>query len=190
MILHHYLVAHQMLGYAIIFFGMIIEGDILLFTAGFLTHQGYFDIGPVLILVFLGAIIGDSIWYVLGKLISEKELFLKVKKFIEKATSPFDAHLKNRPVRTLFISKFAYGLCKPIILKAGTIKISFEKFIKTDLAATFMWIFLVGGLGYLSSASFLAVRHYLKYTELSLFLGIAIFILISYVVTKISKKEL
>lgn len=169
---------------------MIIEGDILLFTAGFLTHQGYFDIGIVLLLAFLGTIIGDNIWYVLGKLMSEKELFLKVKKFIEKATSPFDKHLKNRTVRTIFISKFTYGLCRPIILKAGAMKISFEKFIKTDLVATFMWIFLVGGLGYLSSASFLAVRHYLRYTELTLLLGVAIFILISYVITKISKKEL
>lgn len=190
MILHHYLAAHQMLSYAVIFFGMAIEGDILLFTAGFLTHQGYFDIGVVLLLVFLGAIIGDNIWYVLGELMSEKELFLKVKKFIEKATSPFDEHLKNRTARTIFISKFAYGLCKPIILKAGAMKIPFGKFIKADLVATFLWIFLVGGLGYLSSASFLAVRHYLRYTELTLLLGIAIFILISYIITKISKKEL
>ncbi len=179
-----------MLGYAIIFFGMMVEGDILLFTAGFLTHQGYFDIDIMLLLVFLGTIIGDNIWYVLGELLGEKKSFLKVKKFIEKATSPFDEHLKNRTARTIFISKFTYGLCKSILLKAGAMKISFRKFIKADLAATFMWIFLVGGLGYLSSASFLAVRHYLRYTELTLLLGIAIFILISYVVTKISKKEL
>ncbi len=190
MILHHYLIAHQILGYAIIFFGMMIEGDILLFTAGFLTHQGYFDIGIALILVFLGTIVGDNIWYVLGELLSEKKLFLKVKKFIEKATGPFDEHLRNRPIRTIFISKFTYGLGKSILLKAGATKISFGKFIKADLVATFMWIFLVGGLGYLSSASFLAVRHYLKYTEITLLLGIAIFILISHVVTKISKKEL
>ncbi len=190
MILHHYLTAHQTLGYAIIFFGMMIEGDIVLFTAGFLTHQGYFDIGIILLLVFLGAIIGDNIWYVLGELMNEKKLFLKVKKFMEKATSPFDEHLKNHPVRTFFISKFAYGLYRPIILKAGAMKIFFGEFIKADLAATFTWIFLVGGLGYLSSASFLAVKHYLRYTELTLLLGIAVFILISYVVTKISKKEL
>ncbi len=190
MILHHYLITHQMLGYAIIFFGMMVEGDVILFTAGFLTHQGYFDIGVALILVFLGTIIGDNIWYVLGELVSEKKLFLKVKKFIEKATSPFDEHLKNRTARTLFISKFTYGLCKPILLKAGAMKISFGKFIEADLMATFLWIFFIGGLGYLSSASFLAVKHYLRYTELTLLLGIAIFILISYVVTKISKKEL
>ena len=141
-------------------------------------------------LVFLGAIIGDNIWYVLGELMNKKKLFLKVKKIIEKATSPFDEHLKNRTVRTIFISKFIYGLYRPIILKAGVMNISFEKFIKTDMMTTFVWIFLVGGLGYLSSASFLAVRRYLRYTELTLLLGIAIFILISYVVTKISKKEL
>jgi len=179
-----------MLGYAIIFFGMIIEGDFMLFTAGFLTRQGYFDIGIVLLLVFSGAIIGDNIWYVLGGLVSEKKLFFRVKKFVEKAAGLLDEHLKNRTTRTIFISKFAYGLCRPIILKAGAMRISFRKFIGADLMATFLWIFFIGGLGYLSSTSFLAVRHYLKYTELSLLLGIVVFILISYAVTKISKKEL
>jgi len=190
MILHHYLIAHQILGYAIIFFGMMIEGDIILFTAGFLTHQGYFDIGIALILVFLGTIVGDNIWYVLGESLGVNKSFSRINQYIEKATSSFDGHLKSRPVHTFFISKFVYGLSKFIIFKAGALRISFGRFIEADLVATFMWIFLVGGLGYLSSASFLAIRRYLKYTELTLFLGIAIFILISYVVTKISKKEL
>jgi len=190
MILHQYLIAHQMLGYAIIFFGMMIEGDIILFTAGFLTHQGYFDIGIILILLFLGAIIGDNIWYVLGEVMGEKKLFLRIKNLIEKATGPFDEHLKNRPARTIFISKFAYGFYRPILLKAGAMKLSFGKFIEADLVATFLWIFLVGGLGYLSSASFLAIRRYLRYTELTLLLGITLFILISHFITRISKKEL
>ena len=190
MILHDYLTTHQALGYAIIFFGMMIEGDILLFTTGFLTHQGYFDIGVASILVFCGVIIGDNIWYVLGELMGGKKSFFKINKFIEKATNPFDAHLKNRPAWTFFISKFAWGLYRPIVLKAGALKISFSKFIEANLIATVMWIFLVGGLGYLSSASFLAVRHYLRYTELTLLLAIAVFILISHIVTKISRKEL
>jgi len=186
----HYLTDHQALGYIIIFIGMMIEGDILLFTAGFLTHQGYFDIGIMLLLVFSGVIIGDNIWYVFGELMAEKKSFLGAKKFIGNLTNHFDEHLKNRPVRTIFISKFAYGFYRPVLLKAGASKLSFKRFIEADLAATFLWVFLIGGLGYLSSASFLAIKRYLKYTELTLLLSIVIFILISHIITKISKKEL
>lgn len=190
MILYQYLTAHQTLGYAIIFLGIMIEGDIILFTAGFLTFQGFFNLGIMLPLVFLGTMIGDNLWYVFGELIGEKKIFFKFKNFIEKATGPFDDHLKNRPIRTIFISKFTYGLGKTIILKAGSMRVSFEKFIKADFIATSAWIFVVGGLGYLSSVSFLAVRRYLRYTEIALLLGVIIFVIISFFFSKIFKKEL
>jgi membrane protein DedA with SNARE-associated domain len=186
----HYLTDHQTLGYLIIFIGTMVEGDILLFTAGFLTHQGYFDIGTVIFLVFSGVIIGDNLWYVLGELMREREYFKKFRHFIGNITDPFNEQLKNRTARTIFISKFAYGLYRPILLKAGTLRLPFRQFIEADLMATFVWMFLIGGLGYLGSASFLLIRRYLRYTELTLLLGIAVFILISHIVTKISKKEL
>lgn len=190
MLLHHYLTAHQTLGYAIVFLGMILEGEIILFTAAFLTSQGYFNAGLMFVLVFSGALIGDIAWYSAGKLIGERELFPRFKKFAEKITSPIDEHLKSRPGKTFFVSKFAWGANKPVILKSGALKIPFGKFIKADFAAALAWIFFVSALGYLSGASFSAAKRYLKYSELTLLLGIAIFILVDRVVAKISKKEL
>jgi len=190
MILHHFLTHHQMLGYVVIFLGMMFEGDITLFTAGFLTHQGYFNFGTMLTLLFCGAIVGDNMWYVFGEFMAEKKIFSRFKNFLEKSTSPFDEHLKTRTRRTVFISKLTWGLYRPIILKAAALKISFNKFIEADLVATLVWIFLVGGFGYLTSISFLAARRYLRYTELTLLLAVVTFILISYVARKISKKEL
>lgn len=183
----HYLSEYQTLGYLIIFLGMMIEGDILLFTAGFLAYRGYFNIDALSLIVFSGVILGDNLWYVFGEIL-KKESFIY--KFIKRIASPFDEHLKNRTARTIFIAKFAYGLYRPLLLRAGSLYLPFKKFIKADIIASIIWIFIVGGLGYLSSASFLLIRRYLRYTELTLLLGIAVFILISHIVTKISKKEL
>ncbi|MBI4920066.1 DedA family protein [Candidatus Azambacteria bacterium] len=190
MILHQYLTDHQALGYAIVFLGMILEGEIILFTAAFLISQGYFNAGLMFVLVFSGALIGDTVWYYFGKLVDGQKSFPRFKKFTEKITSPVDEHLKNRPIKTLFISKFAWGINRPVILKSGVLKIPFGKFIKADFAAALAWIFFVGALGYLSGASFSAAKRYLKYSELTLLMGIAIFILVDRVVAKISKKEL
>lgn len=184
----HYLTDYQILAYWIIFIGMMIEGDILLFTVGFLTYQGYFDIGVVLLTVFSGVIIGDNIWYVLGEFMDEKDNFFT--RFIKRATESFDDHLKNHTVRTIFISKFAYGLYRPILLRAGSLRLSFKQFIEGDIAASVIWIFIIGGLGYLGSASFFLIKHYLRYTEVSLFFGLILFILISHIFRHISKKEL
>ncbi len=183
----HYLSEYRMIGYLILFIGMMIEGDILLFTAGFLTYHGYFDIGIVLIIIFSGVIIGDNLWYVLGEVIKCESF---IARFINRLTDPFNEHLKSKTARTIFISKFAYGLYRPILIKAGLLRLPFKQFIEGDLAASIIWIFLIGGLGYLSSASFLLIRHYLRYTEITLLLAIAIFILVSHIITKISKKEL
>jgi membrane-associated protein len=49
-----------------LFFGFFLPGDSLLFTAGLLASQGYFDIYLVL-LTTIGAIIGDQIGYFFGK---------------------------------------------------------------------------------------------------------------------------
>lgn len=183
----HYLSEYQTLGYIIIFLGMMIEGDILLFTTGFLTHRGYFNIDVALLAVFLGVIIGDNIWYVLGETISEKSF---LGRFITRITAPFDEHLKNRTIRTIFISKFAYGLYRPTLLRAGMLRLSFKKFIEGDISASIVWILLIGGLGYLSSVSFFLIRRYLRYTELTLFFSLILFILISHLLRHISKKEL
>lgn len=183
----HYLSEYQTLGLIIIFFGMMIEGDILLFTVGFLTHQGYFDIGTMLLIVFFGVIIGDNLWYVLGEVIKENSVFGR---FITRVIKPFDEHLKKRTVWTIFISKFTYGLHRSTLIRAGMLRLPFKKFIEGDISASIVWIFLIGGLGYLSSASFILIKYYLRYTELTLLFGLILFILISHLITHISKKKL
>lgn len=183
----HYLTEYQTLGYIIIFLGMMIEGDVLLFTAGFLTYRGYFAIDIVLLIVFLGVIIGDNLWYALGEIINENSVFGR---FITRLAKPFDEHLRKQTIRTIFISKFAYGIHRPTLFRAGMLRLPFKKFIEGDVIASLAWIFLIGGLGYLSSASFILIKHYLRYTELTLLFGLILFILISHLLRHISKKEL
>lgn len=183
----HYLTEYQTLGYIIIFLGMMIEGDIFLFTVGFLTHQGYFEFGIAFLVVFSGVIIGDNLWYALGEMVNENSV---LGRFITRLTKPFDKHLKSRTIRTIFITKFAYGLHRPTLIRAGMLKLPLKKFIEGDIIAIIFWIFIVGGLGYLSSASFILMRHYLRYTELTLLFGLILFILISHFIRHISKKEL
>ena len=183
----HYLTEYQTWSYIIIFLGMMVEGDILLFTVGFLANRGYFAIDMALLTVFLGTLIGDNLWYVLGEIINENSVFGR---FVIRLTKPFDEHLRARTFRTIFITKFAYGLHRATLLKLGMLRVSFKKFIESDIIASTFWIFLVGGLGYLSSASFILIKHYLRYTELTLLFGLILFILISHLITNISKKEL
>ena len=52
--------------------GLFFPGDSLLFTAGFLASQGYLNILVLIILSFLGAVLGDSFGYFFGKKLGPK----------------------------------------------------------------------------------------------------------------------
>ncbi len=64
--LSHYLGFWLPVGYLVVFLAMMVEGDAALFAAAFLTHQGFFNLGVIIVVVFLGVLIGDLGWYWLG----------------------------------------------------------------------------------------------------------------------------
>lgn len=183
----HYLLFWRPLGYIFVFIGMVLEGDAVLFSAAFLTHQGFFDPGDMAFAVFGGVIIGDLLWYRLGASLAVAG---RISRWLERLTAPFDDHLRNRLVRTIFISKFAYGLHHPLLMRAGALALDFKSFFAGDLAAIFCWVLIVGGLGYISSASFALVRHYLRFTEIALLLGLVAFLAFWHFVAQRSKAKL
>lgn len=177
-------------GYAVIFFGMMIEGDALLFTAAFLTHQRFFDFGDMALVVLAGVFVGDLLWYQLGIWLAQSQRFAWVHHWLERLTSRFDEHLSKRPWHTLFLSKFAYGLHHPILMRAGAIGIHARKFLRSDILASLAWIAIVGGLGYASSASLPVVRHRFRFAERALLVSLVAFFLFEWFVRRSSKKRL
>ncbi|MDR3391702.1 MAG: DedA family protein [Sulfuriferula sp.] len=76
--LHHYLSDAwpylQHYGYAAVFLGILVEdfalpapGESLLIAAAFLAAHGKLHIAPLLLLAWLGAVLGDNIGYALGR---------------------------------------------------------------------------------------------------------------------------
>lgn len=169
----HYLTLWRPLGYALIFFGMIIEGDITLFIALFLTHQGFFDFGDAILAVFSGVCIGDFLWYRIGIRLNGRPSFFS--SWIERLSRPFDNHLVMRPLHTIFLSKFAYGLNHVALMRSGMLGVQKSKLFKSDFSATVLWVSIVGGFGYFSSASLLLAKHYIRFAEFALLAALIIF---------------
>lgn len=188
-LLFSYLVWWRPIGYLIIFLGMILEGDIVLFTASFLTHQGFFDIGDMTVAILGGVLIGDIFWYAMGSRISgnAQSFFAR---WIERIAHFFDKHIRQRPFRTIFISKFAYGMHHALLARAGMIRLPFREFLRNDIAASALWILIVGGLGYGSSVSFIFLKHYLRFTEVVILAGILLILFLDYAVARRSRKIL
>lgn len=175
--------------YAIFFAAMIIEGDIFLFTAAFLTQQGFFNPGYMISVIFGGVVIGDLLWYEIGGRLANSQS--RTAKWTQRMAQPFDRHLQERPFRTILISKFTYGLHHAIIRQAGAIKLPPQKFVWSAVRASIIWIAVIGALGVAAGAGFEAIRSYLRYAELSLLVFVVIFFLVEkFIISRQLKKEL
>jgi len=184
--LFHYLTFWEPLAYILIFIGMMLEGDTVLFIAAFLTHQGILHPLPMLLTALWGMILGDNLWYSLGFKLRNSNTALN--RWAEKLAQSFDEHFKKHPFRTIFLSKFTYGVGHAIFFRSGAIRIKWNKLEQSDILATLFWMLIVGGLGYFTSASFSLVKHYLKFGEVALLLGLIIFFALEHLMVKKSKR--
>jgi membrane protein DedA with SNARE-associated domain len=140
---------HRMIGYFLLFFGIMIEGEAILLVFSFLASQGYFSIDVVMLITFLGVIIGDNIWYEAGKRYGQA-LYDKIgKHFITPVLfEKIRRNIREHNFKYIFFSKFIYGLNHFVILMAGHEKEDPKKIMKMDMLGTIPWIFIVSTIGY------------------------------------------
>ena len=115
--------AHRFIGYAILFVGMLLEGETILIGAGILVHLKAFDPFDTLVIAFSGVIIGDFLWYYLGMFLynkySEKKMVIYAKKNILR----FLPNFEQKPFWSIFASKFIYGLNHSALVFSGFLKV-------------------------------------------------------------------
>lgn len=181
------LAAWQPLGLAAIFLGLLIEGEIVIFTAMFLTHQGAFDLRLTIPVIISAVALNDLLWHRLGQ--STYVTSERVVSLTKKIGAPIDALLKKYPFRTFLITKFTYGLMRPTIIRSGMVGIPIKDFIKYDYPAAVFWITIVGGLGFFAGASLPFLKHYFKLAEIALVVVFIAFFILHHVIIKIYLKN-
>lgn len=163
----------RILVYLVIFLGMVLEGEIILFSAFFLVHQGNLDFFDVLAIAYIGVIIGDILWYRFGNFFLKT--FPHLEKYVSKLTGYLDNELDKNPRRTIFLSKFIFGTHRATLIRAGARKIPFNSFLSGDIVASLCWIAAVAVFAYVTSFSLTLFKHYVRFIEISLLIGIVVF---------------
>jgi len=83
-------------GLWVVFFGMIVEGTAVIILSGVLCHMGVLPCGDTILVAILGAIIGDQLWFYIGKNYGQKFLLKfptidkQIKKMEDKVQSKAD----------------------------------------------------------------------------------------------------
>lgn len=129
--------------------GFFFPGDSLLFTAGFLASQGYFDIKILIAGCFLTAVAGDSIGYYIGntlgpKIFKKDDSIFFHKKNLERAQNFYDKH----GGKTIILARFVPVIRTFAPVVAGVGKMNYKKFVTYNLIGGVLWAIGVTSAGF------------------------------------------
>ncbi len=171
--------------YASIALGMIVEGDLVLLSTAFASHERLIALAPAMTVAFVSVLGGDCLWYLLGR--QSVGRWPRLQRLVYRLTRPLDPILSRQPFLAVLISKFTYGLNHAILVRAGLEQAPAKKYFKTILAANLIWVSALGGLGYFASSSFKLLRHYVEYGEVALVGALIIFFLLDRAIGRLIK---
>lgn len=178
--------------YLLLFFGVVIEGEIFPLAAGFLVSLGEMDLYLAIFITFVGAFGGDILWFLAarrwGRRFVERFgrfLFLKRERL-----AYLEEHFRNNGKKTLFVTKFIYTFGHSSIIVAGVAKMNFREFIKVDLVASLIWAILFVFLGYFFGSGFSILKHALRDVTWAAIIILVIIIVLQFAVRKKFSKEI
>mgnify|MGYP001616296799 FL=1 len=129
--------------------GFFLPGDSLLFTAGFLASQGFLDIGWLMAVTFLGAVLGDSFGYAFGrkvgyKIFKREDSFLFHRDHLERAQKFYQTH----GGKTIIMARFLPVVRTFAPILAGVGKMRYLTFLFFNIIGGFLWAVGLSWLGY------------------------------------------
>lgn len=142
--------------------GIIFPGDSLLFTAGFLSSQGFFDITTLVLLCFVAAVIGDSVGYTFGRRVGrrffsqEKSFFFNPENVV-RAQKFYDKH----GGKTIILARFIPGVRTLAPILAGVGDMRYSTFLSYNIVGGLIWAVGITLLGYYLGSAIPGIDKYL-----------------------------
>ncbi len=132
-------------GYFAVFVGTLLEGDATLLAAGYLVRRGYLELGSVLLIAALGALVKDQIIFGVGRLGGESILLHRPKWY--RRVIKIRRLLRRHHVLMAFSFRFLPVVAMATPLAWGIGRMSYKRFIVLDLVGVFIWVTIVGLVG-------------------------------------------
>ena len=142
--------------------GAVLPGDSVLFTAGFLASQGFFNIWLLTPMTFIAAVTGDSVGYAFGQKVGKK-LFQKEdniffhKKNLIRAQKFYEKH----GGKTITIARFLPFVRTFAPIVAGMGDMPYKKFLFYNVIGGFLWAVCIPFAGYFLGSTIPNVDKYL-----------------------------
>ncbi|MFC5520557.1 bifunctional DedA family/phosphatase PAP2 family protein [Polaromonas jejuensis] len=161
------------------FIGLVIPGESLVLVAGFFAAQGLLDLDVLMAVVALGAAVGDSLGYEMGRWMGRPALVRYGGRLgltdtrIHRADEFFARHGR----KAVFLGRFV-GFARALVpFLAGLSRMAYRKFLPYNVAGAVLWASAVTLLGYFLGAGWQAAERWMGRAS-TLLGGIVVFALL------------
>lgn len=137
-----------------LFFGFFLPGDSLLFAAGILAAQGFFNIWLLVVLLAAAAILGDNAGYWFGhkagpRLFTRDDSLFFRKRYVKKTGRFYEKH----GMKAVILARFMPVARTFVPILAGVAKMSYRTFLRYNIAGGLLWAVGMTLLGFFLGAS-------------------------------------
>lgn len=152
--------------YQAIFPVAVVEGPIITIISGFLVSRGRLSLIPVLLIVFMGDVISDTVFYFLGKGSRHIIGYLKFLHVSDERIRRIENQFAYAPWKTMILAKISYGLGTVFMIASGASQMRWRDFTRYILGLNFIRSSILLSIGYYFGRAALhtgptALRYYL-----------------------------
>jgi membrane-associated protein len=132
----------------------IVPSETSVIIAGVLAGQGDLVIWFVVLAAALGAILGDNIAYLIGRLAGDRIVARFFKGERRKRIDWAERQIEERGPYLIIVGRFIPGGRTAVTLSAGLLEMPWRRFILFDVIAGFAWASYAALLGYFGGKTF------------------------------------
>jgi membrane-associated protein len=175
--LSDFLIAH---GSALILPLAVVEGPVVTIVTGFLAAQGYFDRYCALLLLTGGDLVGDLVYYWIGRTSIRPLTLLRGQIGLGDAVTPkLQQDLAHSATTMLFVGKWTHTVGCLVLIGAGMLRMPLQRFILANLFAGIPKTVVLFGLGYFAADQYpILERHAVLGATVTGAVGIACIVVI------------
>lgn len=174
-------------GYVAVLLGTFLEGETILILGGLAAHMGYLDLRWVIMAAFLGTLLGDQLYFFLGR--RHGQDWLNKRPHWQKRSKRVLKLMERHQTLLILGFRFLYGLRTITPFVIGMSHVSIRRFILLNIIGALIWAVVIGVSGYLFGNAFELVIGKVKHYEVEMFViitfvGITAYLVMHYLVKK------
>ena len=133
-------------GYLALVVGTFLEGETVLVLGGLAAKLGYLKLPWVIASAFLGTLMGDQLFFFLGR--RKGQAFLLKRPKWHSRAEKVHRMLERHPIPIIIGFRFLYGFRTVTPFVLGMSRVPITQFVLLNIVGAAAWAAIIGGLGY------------------------------------------